>query len=164
MKNIVLALALCASVSLDGMHATRKLCKEIPQIIPAALKDLLAAFEREDQARNAALAAQSIIKKSSDPDEEVVKKLRVDLLPKLIVAAADTRSVLKKYSSVFLVSSSDYDKEKKSEEYINEFSPSAFGAEKGVMFYWYNEQFRAYIEYLKHLSKNPDVVKITELK
>ena len=57
MKNILLALALCASVSLDGMHATRKLCNAIPKGIPIALKDMLAAFEREDQARNAALAA-----------------------------------------------------------------------------------------------------------
>ena len=162
MKNIVLIAALCATISLHGFHVTRKVCKEIPKVIPAALKEVLAAFEREDQARKVALEAQSAIIKSSDL--EAVKKLRVDLLPNLIVAAADTRLVLQKHDRVVSVSSSYYDEKEKPEDYIKEFAQHAFCGTIPAEHFCYDEKYIAYKEFLRHLSKNPDLVKITQLK
>ena len=85
-------------------------------------------------------------------------------MPNLIVAAADTRSVLEKYGLVVSVWSSYYDEKAKPKEYINEFSQYAFGVDKDLNFYLYDKDFRAYVDFLGHLSKNPDLVKIAQLK
>ena len=169
-KNTVLALALCAAVSLDGMHATRRVCKEIPKVIPQALHDMARILEQEISAREVAVQAQKWIREHSNNSlckDEVEKKaadLRVNILPALIFASAQTRSVLADYRSIVFLSSSRYDAESKSEEYIEEFCLDAFGGNIGVYFYIYDRGYLAYKDFLRLAASNPDVIKITQLK
>lgn len=166
MKYIVLIAALCASVSLDAFLVTRKLCKEIPKVIPAALKDIAQVFEREMKARDLTVEAKILIYNGTNMGDIVEEstKLRVDLLPALIVASAQTRSVLSKYSGIVGVWGKYYNEEEKPEEYIAEFAEYAFGGVISGKYFAYDSDYNAYKEFLKHLSKNPDLLKVTQLK
>ena len=146
MKNIVLIAALCVEASLDGMHATRRVCKEIPNIVPAALKEIAEAFGHERKARDFAVEVKNLIQSSTSFDEQVVansKKLRVNLLPDLIVAAAQTRSVLSKYSGVVSVWDAHYEKKEVVEDYISEFASYAFGGTLSNRNFYHDPEYKA---------------------
>ena len=165
MKNILLCAVLSASISLDAMHATRRVCAEIPKVIPIALKEIAEAFAQETKARDLAVQAQTMIRACCDTNTDssgIVSNLRVNLLPALIVASAQTRSVLNEHSLVVGVWDRHYDASEtgKSQEYIKEFVSCAFTKE---VVYRGNE-YSAYVEFLRHLSRNPDVLKVTQLK
>lgn len=162
MKNIVFALVICATVSLDGMHATRRVCKEIPKAIPIALEAISQAFAKEIKARDLVVGAQKMIqahRKTNTDSSGIVSNLRVNLLPALIVASAETRSVLSIHEGVVSVNSSHYDERGKPHEYIQEFVSCAFTKEAS-----YSEEYSAYVRFLKYLSRNPDALKVTQLK
>ena len=158
-KYVVVALALSVSVPLGAMHVTKRVAKEVSKSIPLALKEISEAFQQEISARDSVLQKKILIETSKDLNEvaEARTSLRVNLLPALIVAAAHTKNV--SYGRSVYVSSLEYDGQIVAEEYILEFAPYAYESS-----FKYFNAYRAYTAFLRHLSKNPEILEITLLK